>query len=172
MNATYVELDGRPALRFERRLAHPMEDVWSALTDPAQLARWFPNEVEVDLRPGGAMRFVFPGGEAPPMDGEVKQLDPPHLFEFSWGEDVLRFELSPEGDGAACVLRFTDYLGQRDKAARDAAGWDVCFDGMERLLDGSPPERPYTGVTPSWQEYYDEYVGEGMPSGAEIPGKA
>ncbi|MFL5825974.1 MAG: SRPBCC family protein [Thermoleophilaceae bacterium] len=172
MNATYLELDGRPALRFERRLAHPVEDVWSALTEPAALARWFPNEVEIELRPGGAMHFVFPGGEAPPMEGEVKQLDPPRLFEFSWGEDVLRFELSPEDDGAACVLRFTDYLGERDKAARDAAGWQVCFERLDESLDAGDAGGPETGVTSEWREYYDGYVAEGMPSGAEIPGQA
>jgi len=34
-------IDGRPALRFERRLDHSIERVWRAVTEPAELARWF-----------------------------------------------------------------------------------------------------------------------------------
>ena len=30
-----------------------VEKVWGAITDPAELARWFGDEAEVDLRPGG-----------------------------------------------------------------------------------------------------------------------
>ena len=30
-----------------------VEKVWSAITDPTELARWFGDEAEVDLRPGG-----------------------------------------------------------------------------------------------------------------------
>ena len=34
-------VDNRPALRFERRLDHSVERVWSAVTEPAELERWF-----------------------------------------------------------------------------------------------------------------------------------
>ena len=54
---------GRPTLRFERRFKHPVEKVWKAITDPAELAYWFPMEVEGDLVPGGKLRF--------PMDEEA-----------------------------------------------------------------------------------------------------
>ena len=37
-------------LRFERHLLHPVEKVWAALTDPAQLAQWLaPGEIELTL---------------------------------------------------------------------------------------------------------------------------
>ena len=32
--------DGSAVISFERRLAHPPERVWSAITDPAQVIRW------------------------------------------------------------------------------------------------------------------------------------
>ena len=41
MTATQQTVDGRPALRFERRLKHSVERVWRAVTEPAELARWF-----------------------------------------------------------------------------------------------------------------------------------
>ena len=61
MNGTLHAGEGRFVLRFERRLAHPLEKVWAALTDPAELGHWFPQDVEADLRPGGTIRFTFRG---------------------------------------------------------------------------------------------------------------
>ncbi len=34
MNGTLQTIDGRPALRFERRLDHSIERVWRAVTEP------------------------------------------------------------------------------------------------------------------------------------------
>ena len=39
--------DGRPAVRFVRELSHPRDAVWRMVTDPAELAHWFPCEVQV-----------------------------------------------------------------------------------------------------------------------------
>ena len=33
--------DGRYVLRYERQLRHPVEKVWEALTDPAQVEEWW-----------------------------------------------------------------------------------------------------------------------------------
>ncbi len=47
--------DGRGVVRMEDRLDAGIDDVWSALTDPARLARWY-GDVEGDLRQGGEYR--------------------------------------------------------------------------------------------------------------------
>ena len=120
LHGTYQTVDGRPALRFERRLAHPIEAVWRAVTEPDELARWFPSRVTVDPRVGGAMSFDF--GDGMTLAGEVTELDPPHRFAFSWGDDHVSLELEPEDGGAACVLRFTHVMDERDAAGRNAAG--------------------------------------------------
>ena len=41
-DGTLEERDGRFVLRFERRLPHPPEEVWRALTEPDRMAAWFP----------------------------------------------------------------------------------------------------------------------------------
>jgi uncharacterized protein YndB with AHSA1/START domain len=136
--------DGRFVLRFERRLAHPPAAVWHALTDPGAMREWFPQEVEADLRPGGKMRFSHRKGETyeslPAFDGEIVEFDPPRLFAYSWGTDLLRWELHPDRDG--CLLVFTDTFAEGGKAARDGAGWHVCLEALAASLDGTPPPPP------------------------------
>jgi uncharacterized protein YndB with AHSA1/START domain len=135
---------GQPVLRFERTLRHPPERVWTAVTDPAEMSKWFPATVETELRPGAPMRFsmdeVVPGT----TDGEVLELDPPKVYAFRWNDDVLRFELLRNDDG--CRLVFTHTLGGdwvgRLGAGRDAAGWDACLDALEARMSGEPFEAP------------------------------
>jgi uncharacterized protein YndB with AHSA1/START domain len=176
MYATYQTIEELPTLRFERRLAHPVEKVWQAITEPEQLNQWFPSVVELELRAGAPINFTFPEGVTLPegvpttMIGEVVELEPPTLFAFYWGEDRLTFELEPAEEGSACRLRFTVVLDARDKAARDAAGWHVCLDALQRLLDGQATQAPGTGPTNEWQTHYDEYQRRGVPSGAWLPG--
>jgi uncharacterized protein YndB with AHSA1/START domain len=50
--------DGKGVVRMQDRFDTDIGDVWSALTDPARLARWI-GEVEGDLRLGGEYRFRF-----------------------------------------------------------------------------------------------------------------
>jgi uncharacterized protein YndB with AHSA1/START domain len=155
MYGTYEPFDGKPAVRFERRYPHPVERVWRSVTEPDELERWFPTTVEVDLREGGRMHFTVPGGEAEPMDGEVVELDPPRVFAFLWGRDLLRLELEADGDGTR--LRLIQTLSSEDEAARNAAGWHVCLDRLG-------------GEESDWEPYYEEYRRRGLPAGAEIPG--
>jgi len=166
---SYETVERRPAVRFERRYPHPVERVWSALTEPGELEHWFPSAVELELREGGPMRFTFREHEMEPMEGRVTELDPPRRFCFLWGEEELRLELEPDGDG--CRLRFTHLISTREQAARDAAGWHVCLDRLERLLAGLDAVAPGTGATDEWSEHYDEYQRRGVPTGAPVPGR-
>lgn len=170
MTGTYQEIGGRPALRFERSFSHPVERVWSAVSDPEEMHHWFPATVTADLRPGGAMSFDFDDPEAPETTGEVTEIDPPRLLAFTWGDDLLRFEIVPAGEGSRLV--FTHFLSERNEAARNAAGWDLCLRELDRHVAGEPASAPGIGTNPEWPELYDEYVAGGMPSGAPIPGEA
>ena len=166
---TYETIDGKPAVRFERRYPHSLDRVWQAVTEPEELAHWFPTNVELDLREGGDMHFTFPNDEMEPMDGKVTVLDPPRRFAFTWGEEELRIELEPDGDG--CRLRFTHLISTREQAARDAAGWHVCLDRLDSLLSGDAGEAPRTESTSEWSEHYEEYQRRGVPVGAPVPGR-
>jgi uncharacterized protein YndB with AHSA1/START domain len=174
MHGTYETIDGRPALRFERQLAHPVDAVWRAVTEPSQLAHWFPAEVTVDHRVGGRMTFDFPDEELPPGSGEVTEFDPPRVFAFDWdgfedGVDHLRFELEPVMGGEACLLRFTHVITSSERASRDAAGWHVCLDRLGESLAGGDARAPTSEPTADWRELYEDYQRRGLPAGAEIP---
>jgi uncharacterized protein YndB with AHSA1/START domain len=125
---------GRSVLRMERRLGHPPEKVWRAVTEPERLADWFPARMTPELRVGGAVAFEF--GD----DGVVTDLDPPRLIAYTWGGDHLRWELHPDGAGTRLVLlhTFDDHAG----AASFGAGWHTCIVALDLALDGRAGEDP------------------------------
>jgi uncharacterized protein YndB with AHSA1/START domain len=169
MYASYESIDTRPSLRFERRLTHPVEAVWSAITEPSELKAWFPTAVSGEIRDGGHLTFSFEQHEFPPMEGDITDCDPPRTLAFWWGEDHLRFDLAPAEGGVQTDLKFTVLLGTEDKAARDGAGWHVCLDRLAARLDGRPPGFDH-GVNEGWRAVYEEYERRGFPATAPIPG--
>lgn len=155
MTETLRTVDGKGVLRIERTLAHPPEKVWRALTEPAHLHHWFPFDVEVELTPGGKITFLEQGGGAGPSTyGEVLEADPPRIFAFTWGDDELRWELRPEGDGA--LLVFTHVFGDRAGAASFTAGWMTCIDALELVLDDKPVGTPDMADMDARHEHYVE----------------
>ena len=129
IDGTLQTIDGRPALRLERRLAHSPERVWRAVTEPAELAQWF--VAPVAWTP--ALGETFEGGG---QAGEITALDAPRLLAWSWGDERYAFELAPDGDG--CLLVFTHVFDDRyGPAAQHAAGWETYLDRLEALLAGS-----------------------------------
>jgi uncharacterized protein YndB with AHSA1/START domain len=151
--------DGRFVLRYQRRLAHPPEKVWRALIEPGQLAMWFPAAIEGERKQGARLRFVFEGEPGPPLEGEVLVFDPPRRLEYSWGTDLLRFELVP--DGAGCVLHFSTTFDERANAARDGAGWHACLDALDHSIAHGAPPAPDAGRVPVLYRQYLEGVGLG-----------
>jgi len=146
---TIVDVDGRPVLRFERRLAASVDRAWRAVTDEDEMAAWFPSRVEGERKVGAPLQFPFEGGEAPTFDGEVRVWDPPRVFEFTWHHDVLRFELAPDGEGTR--LTFTQTLVDRSEGARTGSGWHVCLGSLGAHLGTPEPEA-------DWGELFHEYL--------------
>jgi uncharacterized protein YndB with AHSA1/START domain len=135
------QYEGRWRLRFTRRLAHPPETVWRAITEPEHLRAWFPFDIEGERARGAPLRFVFRDGEAEPFEGRMVAFDAPHAMELEWGGgERVRLEVEPDGDGT--VLTLLDTFDEQGKAARDAAGWHVSLDALREHLDGvAEPEQ-------------------------------
>jgi uncharacterized protein YndB with AHSA1/START domain len=134
-DATIQEQGGRTLLRFERVLRHPPERVWSALTEPQELAAWHPSPGEFEPREGGTVRYSAQTKVPDLPDGEVTDWEPPRLLGYTWGDDHLRWEVREHDDGS--LLTLTHSFDDHFKVARDAAGWHVCLDRLTSMLDGA-----------------------------------
>jgi uncharacterized protein YndB with AHSA1/START domain len=164
MQGQLEHIDGRWQLRFTRKLAHPPEKVWRALTEPEHLAAWFPTDIEGQRAAGAELRFVFRNGEGPTIAGRMITYDPPSVLEFRWGDnETLRFELQPDGHGS--VLTFLNTFDDLGKAARDAAGWHTCLDILVYHLNGE--EAPWTPAE-RWQDVHASYVERFGPEASTI----
>lgn len=163
MNVALRTIDGRPVLCLERRLAHPPEKVWRALTEAAHLSQWYPFQVaEMELRVGGRIRFDDGAGTT--LDATITELDPPRVFAFSEhapaemvreSDDLVCFELRPDGDG--CLLVFTHTFDDRPAAASYATGWHGCLDAMEMVMDGRPVEWAQDDMAERHEAYVEAF---------------
>ena len=156
----------RWTLTFARTLRHPPERVWAALTDPDQLAEWAPYKASGDLgAPGDVTLTMIDGDIAEDLAATVRRADPPTLLEYSWGDDLLRWELAAVAGGTRLTLHHT--VAERDMLPNVAAGWHICLVVAERLLDGEPvgPIRGREAMDYGWQELHDRYAAElGVPT--------
>jgi uncharacterized protein YndB with AHSA1/START domain len=105
---TLSTADGKGVVRMEDRFDTGVDDLWSALTDPARLARWL-GDLEGDLRPGGEFRarFFASGWEG---TGVVEECEPPRRLlvrtrgEGEAEEHTIEATLSADGDGTIAVI--------------------------------------------------------------------
>jgi uncharacterized protein YndB with AHSA1/START domain len=81
--------------------------VWRAITDADELARWFPQRAEWDLRPGGTGTFSWDGYGSFPI--RVETVDPPRYLAWRWGEEA---ETDPDATDSATLVEW--WLDARD----------------------------------------------------------
>jgi hypothetical protein len=88
----------------------------------------------------------------------VTRAEPPTLLEYTWGGDVLRWELEPSERGTRLTLQHT--LEDPDLAPKVAAGWHICLVVAERLLDGAPtgPIRGQDARNYGWDDLQRRYA--------------
>jgi uncharacterized protein YndB with AHSA1/START domain len=164
---------GRWALVFVRDLRHAPEKVWAALTEPAQLREWAPFTTDRDLgRPGEATLTMIDGEVAEDLPATVTRAERPTLLEYTWGKDVLRWELAPAERGTRLTLRHT--IEDRDWVPKVAAGWHICLVVAELLLDGTPigPIRGADARNYGWDDLNRAYAQSLGIAGSGSPDEA
>lgn len=147
IDGTLETIDGHPALRFERSLVHSVERVWRAVSDPAELERWFP--AVVDWTPVAGEKL-----EAFGMTGEVTEVEPPHRLAWIFNGDRYSFELAAQEDG--CQLIFTHVFDERTPAAQTAAGWETYLSRLDHHLAGQYLSEQ--DAHESWEEVHERYA--------------
>lgn len=63
-------------------------------------------------------------------------MDGPRTLEYTWDDEVLRWELEPEDGG--CRLVSTNTVEDRGATAAIAAGWHAGLEVLEAQPDGRP----------------------------------
>ncbi len=156
-----VEKDGEKwTLVLVRELRHPPEKVWQAITDPAHLREWAPFDADENLGTTGiTVKLTTVGAPVPRVtETIVKRADAPKALEYNWGGFDMRWQLEALGGGTRLTL-WTN-IGHRF-IAMGAAGWHICFDVLDRLLNGTPIGRmvgPDAIKFGGWQRLHAEYA--------------
>ena len=123
----------------------PVQRVWRAITDPAELARWFGDEAEVDLRPGGNAAMIWENHGRYAM--RIEEVDPPRRLVWSWVHEPdvafdqapatrVRWILTPRDNGGTTLhLLETGFSTDLHRGQNDE-GWDAELGELAQRLGG------------------------------------
>ena len=134
------------------RIAAPIEKVWSAVTEPEHISRWFGRTVLNGRGAGAEGTITFPDyGEVPLR---VEAVDAPRMVSYRWGNDdaaeqlpdavdnsstVFTFTLEPVAEGTELTVVESGFERTSDPAANMAShaeGWVSELDKLVALLEG------------------------------------
>lgn len=136
----------------QRVVDAPPGDVFKAWTDPELIKRWFgpgdfnTQEATVDLRPGGAYRFVMhaPEGNPMPISGTYQEIDEPRLLVYTWRwevegmgdeESLVRVEFNPaDDDRTQVVIKHSRYPAEHTGEPY-RMGWEGGLDKVEQIFE-------------------------------------
>jgi uncharacterized protein YndB with AHSA1/START domain len=149
--------DGAGVVRVEDRYDTDIDDLWSALTDPGRLARWF-GQVEGDLRPGGGFRLSI---ESSGWDGtgRVEACEPPRRLLVTTKEKTEPYDktvlatLTADGDQTILVIEVRGM--PLDKIAYYGAGWQIHAENLATYLAGherGDTEARWNELVPPYQD--------------------
>ena len=152
--------DGTGVVRMEDRFDTDIDDLWSALTDPRRLARWY-GEVGGDLRPGGEFHArVRDAGE---RIGRVDACEPPRRLLLTMRdpdpqpgqpeETVIEAQLTADGDQTILVVE--DRGMPLDLLAAYGAGVQIHVENLATHIAGHEPgdtEARWDELLPAYQD--------------------
>lgn len=118
-------------VELRRDLAAEPAEVWSALTEPARVARWI-GALEVS-RPDYVLTFPA-GGQA---RGAIEDCDPPHRLRVSWSYDdepVSELRVALAANGSGCTLTLVHARLAAISGAGYGAGWQDFLGAMASEL--------------------------------------
>jgi uncharacterized protein YndB with AHSA1/START domain len=142
-------------LELNWSLNAPPERIFSVLTEPAELAKWWgprgftTPEIDIDLRVGGGYRFTMqpPDGDAFHLSGAFVEIDPPTrvVYTFRWEEPdpddretTVELTLDSLGDGTDVSL-VQGTFATEERLALHRDGWTESVERLGDLLAAGPP---------------------------------
>jgi uncharacterized protein YndB with AHSA1/START domain len=158
--------DGKGVVRIEDRYDTDIDDLWSALTDPRRIGRWY-GEVEGDLRPGGQFRLHVEDADSD-ATGRVEVCEPPRRLRVTSREtdesylrgngvppydEVIEATLTADGDQTVLVIEIHGM--PLDAVAFYGAGWQIHAENLAAYIAGrerGDTEARWGELVPSYQE--------------------
>jgi uncharacterized protein YndB with AHSA1/START domain len=137
IEGTLHSVDGKGLVRMKSRYDTDIDDLWSALTDPKRLARWY-GRVEGDFRTGGEFT-AFVHGSQWEGRGRIDVCDPTRQLRVTTSEEggpqaVVAAELVADGSGTVLTIEVRGM--PLDKVFAYAAGWQVHVEDLSAHLAG------------------------------------
>lgn len=134
---------------FDRELTHSPIQVWQMLADNSRLKEWF-EELQIG-KSGKGGHLLFDMGDGADEKLKITDYEEGHIFAFDWWGDHVRFEVENKNGGSS--LRLVETIQRiTPQTAKDLAGWHVCLDAIESILDGEKLDRDS-----EWQHWHEEY---------------
>jgi uncharacterized protein YndB with AHSA1/START domain len=138
-------------LELKRVLEAPRERVFSMLTEPTELAKWWgpqgftTPEIELDLSVGGGYRVAMqpPDGDVFHLSGEFLEIDLPHrlVYTFRWDEPlpddretVVMLSLNALGDATEVSLSQGEFATE-ERLTLHRRGWTDSFEKLRELVE-------------------------------------
>jgi uncharacterized protein YndB with AHSA1/START domain len=132
----------------EVTVAAPVERVWSALTEPAEVARWmFGTRLETDWTPGGPVTWSGEyQGHAYQDRGEVLEFSPPTVLvvthyspmsgqpDFPESYHTVTYRLAADGAGTR-VLLTQDNNGSPEEAEHSRRNWLQALAALKAVVE-------------------------------------
>jgi uncharacterized protein YndB with AHSA1/START domain len=144
---------GHLVLELKCVLGAPRERIFRALTEPAELAKWWgPHgfttpEIEIDLRVSGVYRFAMqpPTGDLFHLTGEFLEIDPSNrlAYTFRWEEpdpDDLTTVVSLSLDDVRGATELSLSQGEFATEARVSlhrSGWTDSLEKLRELTESA-----------------------------------
>jgi uncharacterized protein YndB with AHSA1/START domain len=145
------ERAGGLVLELKLVVGAPRERVFRALTEPAELAKWWGPRgfttpgIDLDLRVGGGYRFTMqpPGGDPFHLSGEFLQIDPPGrlVYTFGWDEPdpddrqtVVTLSLGEVAGGTQVSLSQGEFATEA-RLALHRGGWTDSLEKLRELIE-------------------------------------
>jgi uncharacterized protein YndB with AHSA1/START domain len=157
---------GTGVVRIEDRYDTDIDDLWSALTDPGRLTRWY-GQVEGDLRRDGEFRLHVEDADSD-ATGRVEACEPPRRLRVTIRETdesyrrgkgvppydaALEATLSAKGEQTMLVIEVHGM--PLDVIAFYGAGWQIHAENLAAYLAGNErgdTEARWGELVPSYQE--------------------
>ena len=131
-------------------IAVPVEQVWNEITKTGAVQRPLYNTVlDIDLKPGGRLRYSSPDRKHVFVAGEVLEVEPPrrlkHTYIFAMKPEpltVVTWELEPVDGGTRVTLTHAGWTDEHTRPDKHEAGWNEILGLLKSELEtGEIPTR-------------------------------